>query len=106
VGAGLIATITVASTVFYLQNNKAADETRSRVTEEMGEYKYKDAEKYSDRLNEFAEAEEKALAPLRDTSLTDQKLAEKLQKVSLPEWDKAEQAIVKTKGYNVSDKSK
>jgi rhomboid protease GluP len=103
---GLITVLTVVAAAVYLQSNKAADEIRNKTKGEIEEYKYKDADKYNDQVSKFAEAEEKALAPLRDTSLTDRELSEKLQRVSLPEWENANEAIEKIKGYNVSDKSK
>jgi rhomboid protease GluP len=105
--AGLIAILTIAATAFYLQNKKGSEGERSRTEKEIEEYKFKDADKYNEQLNKFADAEEKALAPFNETSpLTDQELAEKLQRVSLPEWEKANEAIEKMKNYNVSDKAK
>jgi rhomboid protease GluP len=103
---GVIAVATAGSTIFYLQNNKAADETRSRAKEEIEEYEYKDADKYREQLKIFGEAEKKALAPFGDTTLTYQEKVEKLQSFSLPEWEKASEAIERIKSLKVSDKSK
>lgn len=102
---GVIALLTVAATVFYLQNNEVSAETRSQVKKEIEEYKYTDAEKYNEQLNKFAEADGKAIAPYNE-NLTDQELAEKLQKNSLPEWEKASEAVEKMQTYNVSDAAK
>jgi rhomboid protease GluP len=101
-----VAVLTVVVAFFYLDKNKESSAVRNETKSELEQYSYKDADKYSDQIKKFAEAEEKALAPLRDTSLTNQELSEKLQRVSLPQWEKANEAIEKIKDYNVSDKSK
>ncbi len=102
----LIAIVTVGVTIFYLQENRVTNEIRNKTLSEIEEFKYKDADKYNVQLEKFADAEEKALAPLRDTSLADEQLAEKLQNISLPEWEKADESLEKIKAYDISGKAK
>lgn len=102
---GLVAVLSIAATVFYLQSNKGSDEVRNRTQSEIDEFKFRDADKYSEQLRKFADAEEKSIAPFRE-KLTNQELVEKLQRVSWPEWEKASEAVEKMKNYDVSDKAK
>ncbi|MES1220949.1 MAG: rhomboid family intramembrane serine protease [Bacteroidota bacterium] len=104
--AVIIITIAVASV--YLQKGKEATNTgdRKSVIETLKEIKHTDGEKFIEKYESFIEMQNKALAPLNDTTLTNQQLAEKLKTISLPEWQKAGQLVMEVKGYNVSDKYK
>jgi rhomboid protease GluP len=102
-GIILLATIVVAA--LYLQNeSKKISPGEIRRTKTMMEgAKFKDAQKFNDELSSFGDMEKTALAPLNDTTITDEQRIEKLNQVSLPEWNKAGELINEIKNYNVSD---
>jgi rhomboid protease GluP len=102
-----IAGLTIVAAAWYLQEKKANPEERTAIQQMLGETKYKDGQKFIEKMNSFSEMEDKALAPLQDTTqLIDESLIKKLEEVSLPEWNKAEQLVEEMKSYNVSENSK
>ncbi|HET6995306.1 MAG TPA: rhomboid family intramembrane serine protease, partial [Chitinophagaceae bacterium] len=99
--AGILIVVSLAAAFFYLNQNKVSKETRLKTKTEMDEYKFPDAAKYNEQLNKFAEAEEKALTPLK-TDVPDPK---QLEQVTLPAWDTAERAVDLMQSYRVSAKA-
>ena len=102
-----VAGLTIIAAAWYLQEKKANPEDRTAINQLLGETKYKDGQKFIEKMNSFSEMEDKALAPLQDTSqLIDESLIKKLEEISLPEWNKAEQLVQEMKSYDVSETSK
>jgi rhomboid protease GluP len=107
----ITATIAIATIViawFYLDNEKnsvtASEQNEARNLLEMSAFK--DGEKFIEKMNEVAITEDKALAPLRDTTLINKELAKQLNEISTPEWDKINGILNVMKGYNVSENEK
>jgi len=104
--------VTTAATVLiaflYIEQGKKGTnmEEREAVLSMLASVKYKDGQKFIEKLEEFESIEEKALSPLNDTTLNDQQRLDQLKKVSLSEWDKADDLVTEIKDYNVSDKDK
>jgi hypothetical protein len=48
----------------------------------------------------------RALVPLKDSSLTDDQLSEKLGSISLPEWENADRVVKELKTLDVSERAK
>ena len=71
-----------------------------------GAYSYlqqnKDHGKFITALNEFADMEDKAIAPLKDTTLTDPELKNKIDSLCYPLWRQAETKLKATSVYQVS----
>jgi rhomboid protease GluP len=103
---GIIIAVTIAATAFYLQNNKAPNEARAKIKSELEDYKYKDSDKYTEQLNKVIALEKRALAPFDDSLLNDQQLSEKLQNISIPQWEKADEIVLEMKALDLSDRQK
>lgn len=101
-----VAILTVVATFFYLENKKETSETRNKAQSEIDIYGYKDADKFNEKYNSIIDMQKRALVPLQDTSLTDDQLTEKLNSISLPEWENADRVVKELKTYNVSEKAK
>jgi rhomboid protease GluP len=101
-----VVVLTVIATFFYLEKNKETSDARNKAQSEIDLYGYKDADKFNDKYNSVIEMQNRALVPLQDTSLTDDQLADKLNNISLPEWEKADLVVKELKTYKVSEKSK
>jgi rhomboid protease GluP len=101
-----VAIVTLIVAFLYLDKNKESSTVRSKTKSELEQYAFKDADKFNDKYNSIIEMQNRANAPLTDTSLTDDQLAEKLKNISLPEWEKADIVVKELKTYNVSDKAK
>lgn len=63
---------------------------------------YKDNDKYNTSLNEIVTIEDKAVAPLSDTTLTDPELKDKIENICLPLWKQAEDKLKQMQAYEVS----
>jgi len=98
----ILAIVTVGIAGIYLQQNKLSGETGKLIRQEMEEYKYNDAAKYDEQLAMYSDAETKAIAPYK-AGLGVLKFAEQLKDVSIPEWNRAEEAARKMKTLKVSD---
>ncbi len=101
---GALAVITIAVSIFYLNQHKASKERRAEVLNEVGEYKYADAARYDEEMTRFGEVEKKALAPLKADYSNQTELTEQLGKVSLPAWKEAEAIVARLQTYKVSEK--
>ena len=102
--AVLIASMALGN--LYLNNNKVSDLEKKQINYVIKGMKYKDGQKFMEKIQVFAGIEEMALAPLHDTSLTYDQLAVKMDEVSLPEWNRAGDLIDEMKTYEVSDNDK
>jgi rhomboid protease GluP len=98
----LIVIITIVVTVGYLSSNKMPDTARVAALNEVGAADYKDSEKYNESLNAVSEMEDKAVAPLSDTTLTDPELKSKIETVCAPLWAQAEDKLKRMQQYKVS----
>lgn len=90
--------LTSGITFSYLQQNKVGDEVRTAGLNAG----YKDNDKYNNSLNEIVTIEDKAVAPLSDTTLTDPELKNKIENTCLPLWKQAEDKLKQMQTYEVS----
>jgi rhomboid protease GluP len=98
----LVLLITVGAAVGYLSSNQGSSETRKDVLSEINTAGFKDSDKYNKSLNEIVAIEDKAVAPLSDTTLTDPELKLKIENVCVPLWTEAEGKLKQMQAYNVS----
>ena len=98
----VILIFTVAVTVGYLSNNKKTGSDRSAALNEASAADYEDNEKYNRALNEVSVLEDKATAPLSDTTLTNPELKDKITTVCFPLWAQAEEKLKSMQAYKVS----
>lgn len=94
--------ITLGIAYSYLQQNKVSAGERSATLQMLNNAVFKDNEKYNTAINEIAIIEDKATAPLADTTLTDSELKVKIANECLPLWKQAEEKLVLMQGYDVS----
>ncbi len=103
----LVAALAVAAAYLYLQEHKVSAAERNVTQQMLGEAKFKDAQKFLDQYNSFVEMQDTALAPLKDTTqLMDESLANRLDSISLPEWNRAADLANEMKTYDVSENYK
>jgi len=86
----------------YLQQNKTGSETRDKILTEVKDASYEDSEKFDAVLKEIEAIEEKAIAPLNDTTLTDPELKSKIDSLCYPLWISAETKLKATEQYDIS----
>lgn len=98
----LVLIITIAVSVGYLDKNKQTAETRNAALDDVGATDYPDNEKYNIALKEIFVLEDKATAPLSDTTLTDPELKNKIETVCFPLWAQAEEKLKGMRPYKVS----
>ncbi len=99
----LILLATIAGAYGYLQKNEVPASERNAVVSEIKGASYADGEKFNNKYNQFIELQDKALAVLSDTTLTDETLRQQLNETSLPQWQKAETLAKEMQLMNVSD---
>jgi rhomboid protease GluP len=101
----VIIAATIAITWFYLNSNKNTISEKERKEAQMlvRTISYKDGEKYIEKINAFIELENTALAPLNDSSLNNVEIAERLNNISVGEWENAKNMLQEMKTYDVSD---
>ncbi len=97
--------LTVAITVFYLQQHKGSEIVRRSVQNEIKETEYKDTDKFNDAYNKFVELQKSALLPWSDTTITDEEKVKQI-KETLPKWEQAESLATQMQGYDVSTRMK
>ncbi len=98
----LILMFTITITIGYLNENKQTEANRHAALNEVRAADYADNEKYNTALNEISVIEDKAVAPLSDTTLTDPELKNKIETVCLPLWAQAEEKLKRMQAYKVS----
>jgi hypothetical protein len=81
----LILLLTAGGSFFYLQQHKSTGEERNKIMSELKSAGYKDNEKFDNSYQQFIEMQDKALAVLGDTTITDEVRDNKLKETSLPE---------------------
>ncbi|MEP7255666.1 MAG: rhomboid family intramembrane serine protease [Ferruginibacter sp.] len=99
----LVLLVTLAGAYGYLQKNEVPASERNAVLNEIKGASYADGEKFNNRYNQFIELQDKALAVLSDTTLTDEALQQQLNETSLPQWQKAETLAKEMQLMDVSD---
>lgn len=85
----IVVLLTVGAAYFYLDIKKASAAERQSVSKRIEESKYKNGSKFEEKYNDIIHLQEKAMTPLRDTTLTDDQKATALMETSLGEWEKA-----------------
>ncbi|MDP4262451.1 MAG: rhomboid family intramembrane serine protease [Bacteroidota bacterium] len=103
--AALVTVLTFVATIFFLEKNIVTTAERNSTKEEIDMFSYKDAGKFNTLFKSILEMQDRAEAPLHDSSLRGETLAEELNNISLPEWEKAGQVIKEMKTYKVSGKA-
>jgi rhomboid protease GluP len=105
---GIIILVTIVVVIFYLENeSKKLSPAEKIITKNMLDAsRYKDGQKFLEKYEVFIDMQNIALAPLNDTTLTNGQLINKLNQVSLPEWNKAQELVNEVKTYDVSDNYK
>lgn len=98
--------VTIAAGYLYLDQHRVSQAIRETALQEVKGASYTDAERYTEKYNQFVELQDRALAPLKDTTLTDEKLAEQLKQQSLPQWEKAELLAKEMQNMDISDAMK
>ncbi|MBL7745143.1 MAG: rhomboid family intramembrane serine protease [Chitinophagaceae bacterium] len=104
--AAAIIVLTFGAAYFYAHNNIAAPGARDKVKGEIDFFGYKDADRFNEKYNRIIEMQDKAMVPLKNESLPDDQLADQLTSISLPEWEKADQAVKELMIYDVSETAK
>lgn len=105
--AGFVAVLAVAAAYLYLEQHTVSASERNMAQQTLSDVKFKDAQKFVDQYNSFVDMQDTALAPLKDTTqLMDATLANKLENISLPEWNRAEKLVNEMKTYDVSENYK
>ena len=101
----VVIVMTGAGAFAYLQQNKTEQADRKAILTELDAAGYKDNAKFTDKLNNFAAEEEKAIAVLTNSdSLSRTEYVQKL-KEALAFWDNAKNGLDATAGYNISEAS-
>jgi rhomboid protease GluP len=105
---GIVVAATVVVSFMYLETAKKRVDPAEKelVTNMVKRGNYKDEEKFVKKYNEFIDIQDKAIAPLQDTSLSEAEKQAKIKEITMPEWEKAEQLVKELKTYNLSDESK
>jgi rhomboid protease GluP len=103
---GVVLALGIAAAVFYLQSNVATQEVRNKTKMEVSNATYKDADRFNELYNEIIGMQEKALAPIREETLSDEERATRLREISLPEWEKAAVVAKRLKELRVSETTK
>ena len=98
----LVLLLSIGGTYGYLQQNKKTTEQRAEAMAEIKEPVHKDTDKFKETLQEIASIENKAIAPLADTTLGDAELKNKIDSLSYPLWTDAETKLNATKDYDIS----
>jgi rhomboid protease GluP len=100
----LLAAVVVA--FLYLQGNEKSGTERKEIEYVLKGMEHKDGQRFLEKYESFIEMQNKALAPLQDTSMTDERLLKELDEISLPEWKKAGEVVNEIKGYDISEEYK
>lgn len=98
----LVVLLSIGGAYGYLQQNKMGTEDRNKIIADVKDAGFKDSEKFSAALDEFRTIEDKAVAPLNDTTLTDPELKNKIDSLCYPLWAEAEIKLKSTSTYEVS----
>lgn len=97
---------TIGGSFLYLQQHKITGTERIAVQNELSASSFKDYEKYNSRLEEIGLLEEQAVAPLNDTSLSNEQLKNKFDSVSKPAWQQIETKLHQMQQYDVAGSKK
>jgi rhomboid protease GluP len=98
----MVALLSVGAAYSYLQQNKISSENHDKILAGVKDAAYKDSEKFDAVLKEIEAIEEKAIAPLGDTTLTNPELKSKIDSLCYPMWNTAEVKLKATEQYDVS----
>ncbi len=97
-----VVVLTLGIAFNYLQQNKAGDAVRTAALNEVQAAGFKDNDRYNAVLNEIVTIEDKAVAPLSDTALSDSELKNKIENTCFPLWSQAENKLKQMQKYDVS----
>ncbi len=102
----LVLFLTVGGMFLYLQTHHGSQKLRDSVLVEIKSAGFKDNEKFQDAIKRFSGIEFRAMQPMQDTTITEQKRASQIKDVSIPEWEKGETLANEMQSYTVSDELK
>ena len=97
--------VTLASTFYYLRANQAGTALRKEAQQQVTDAGYKDNDSFNDALKRFSDADNKALLPFNDTTVSSQ-LKDRIEKESVPAWEEALLLAKKMQKYDVSPQNK
>lgn len=97
---------TIGGSFLYLQQHKINGTERIAVQNELSASSFKDYEKYNSRLEEIRLLEEQAIAPLKDTSLSNEQLKNKFDSICKPALQQIETKLRLMQQYNVAGSKK
>ena len=97
----VLATLTIS--YFYLNSHKGSLQERKAVLSEIADANFGDTDKFNAAIKELGELENKAIAPLSDTSLTNIELKNKIERICIPSWNKADSILKETQNYKLSE---
>ncbi len=104
----IIAVVTIAAAWYYLDSVKTtiSSKEREKTLSFLKGVKFKDGEKFIEKYNEFIEMQNRAIAPLGDTTISNVEMAKKLNEAGVGEWNKAKELVNVMKNYDVSESDK
>jgi rhomboid protease GluP len=100
----LIVLLTIGGAYGYLNQNIVSDEQRKAELSALEGASFKDNDKFNAILQEVATIEEKAIAPINDTTLTNDELKNQIDSVSYPLWLTATTKLKATISFDISPK--
>ena len=101
----VVIVISIATAYSYLQQNTVDASKRTATLNELKAGSYKDNDRFNENLTEFDKLHQEALTATSDTAATYEQLHKKIVDTALPNMNKAEEMISKTKGYDLSPES-
>lgn len=94
--------LSAGASYYYLAEHKAPVEERQKILAEVKDAGFKDNDKFASLYSDFIRLQEKATGS-KDSSLTDAALKQKLQEISAPAWNSAEEIATRMQLLNVSE---
>ncbi|MCP9751771.1 rhomboid family intramembrane serine protease [Ferruginibacter sp. HRS2-29] len=99
----LIILVTAGIVVGYLEKNKVPLSEKTAIMREIDAAGYKDQDEFNSKYDTIIFLQKKALEPIQDTNAKfDQALFQKLNTISIPSWQNAEDISISMEKLNVS----
>jgi rhomboid protease GluP len=98
----LIILSTIGISYEYLHLHRATLAERNAQLAYMDAAGFKDNEKFTAIMQDFYALQDKAVAPIDDTTLTFSDLKPKIDSISYPSWIQAETELISTKTFDIS----
>jgi len=72
---------------------------RESINKAIEQAKFSQGEKFDQKYNDIINIQERAMAPLRDTVISDEQRSKQLMENSLPEWEQAQRLAEELKSF-------